>query len=70
MLLNTMGKLFKKMIGERLQFHLISDNFVYSCQLEQLKYRFTTDADVMLTHFIYSEWIKNLSTSILAFNIA
>ena len=29
-LLNTTGKLFKKMIEERLQFLLISNNFVYS----------------------------------------
>ena len=28
-LLNTLGKLFKKMIGERLQFHSISNNFVH-----------------------------------------
>ena len=28
-LLNTLGKLFKKMIGNRLQFHLISNNFVH-----------------------------------------
>ena len=28
-LLNTLGKLFKKMIGEWLQFHSISNNFVH-----------------------------------------
>ena len=32
-LVNTLGKLFEKMIGERLQFHLISNNFIHSCQL-------------------------------------
>ena len=30
-LLNTTDKLFKKMIGERLQFHLISNNFIHPC---------------------------------------
>ena len=30
-LLNTTGKLFKKMIGKQLQFLLISNNFVYLC---------------------------------------
>jgi len=32
-LLNITGKLFKKMIGEQLQFLLISNNFVHPCQL-------------------------------------
>ena len=30
-LLNTLGKLFKKMIGEWLQFYSISNNFVHQC---------------------------------------
>ena len=50
--LNTLGKLFEKMIGERLQFHSISNNFVHQCQLGGLKHRSTTDAGVALTHFI------------------
>jgi len=36
-LLNTIGKLFEKVIGKRLQFLLISNNFIYSCQLDSLK---------------------------------
>ena len=68
-LLNTLGKLFKKMIGNRLQFHLISNNFVHQCQLGRLKHRSTMDVDVALTHFIQSGWVKNLSTSTLAFDI-
>jgi len=51
-LLNTLGKLFKKMIGERLQFHSISNNFVHQCQLGELKHRSTINARVALTHFI------------------
>ena len=51
-LLNTIGKFFEKMIGERLQFHSISNNFVYPCQLGGLQHRSTTDAGVALTHFI------------------
>ena len=68
-LLNTISKLFEKVIGKRLQFLSISDNFIHSCQLDGLKQRFTTDVDIALTHFIYMNWIKNLTTSILAFNI-
>jgi len=69
MLLNTTGKLFEKMIGERLQFLLISNNFIHPCQLGRLKHRFTTDAGITLTHFIRLGWVKNLTISMLAFNI-
>ena len=57
------------MIGERLQFFLISNNFIHSCQLGSLKHRSTSDTDVALTYFIRLGWVKNLITSILAFNI-
>ena len=36
-LLNILGKLIKKMIDERLQFHLLFNNFIHSCQLDRLK---------------------------------
>ena len=51
-LLNTTGKLFEKMIGEQLQFLLISNNFVHPYQLGRLKHRLSTDAGVVLTHLI------------------
>jgi len=69
-LLNTISKLFEKMIRERLQFYLISNNFIHSCQLGRLKQRSTMDVGVVLTYFIHSGWVKNLSTSTLAFDIA
>ena len=69
-LLNTIGKLFEKMIGGRLQFLLILNNFIHPCQLGRLKHRFTIDAGITLIYFIYIEWVKNLTTSMLAFNIA
>ena len=68
-LLNTIGKLFEKMIGERLQFLLISNNFVHLCQLDELKHRSTTNAGIALTHLIRVGWVKNLTISTLAFNI-
>ena len=68
--LNTIGKLFKKMIREHLQFHMISNNFIYHSQLRDLKQRSTMDAEIALTHIIQSGWVKNLSTSTLAFDIA
>ena len=68
-LLNTLGKLIKKVIDKRLQFQVISNNFIYQCQLGGLKFKSTMDADITLTHFIHSGWVKNLSTSTVAFDI-
>jgi len=36
-LLNTLGKLIKKLIGKRLQFQLISKDFIHSNQFGDLK---------------------------------
>jgi len=51
-LLNTLGKLIEKVISERLQFQLISNNFIHPCQLGRLKHQSTTDTGVVLTHLI------------------
>ena len=68
-LLNTIGKLIEKVISGFLQFHSISNNFIYLSQLGSLKYRLMTDVGVALTYFIQLEWVKNNMTSTLAFNI-
>ena len=68
-LLNILGKLIEKIIGECLQYHLISNNFIHLCQLGGLKQRSTTDAGVALTHFICLSWIKYNMTSTLVFDI-
>ena len=68
-LLNTIGKLFEKMIGECLQFHMISNCFIYSSQLRDFKSRSTTDAGVALIHIICSGWVKNFTMSTLALDI-
>ena len=69
-LLNTLGKLIKKVIAERLQFIVASNNFVHLSQLEGLKSKSTTDAGVVLTHIVWSGWTKGRNTSTLAFDIA
>ena len=51
-LLNTLGKLIEKVIGDRLQFYVISNNFIHQSQLGGLKFKSTTDASITLTHFI------------------
>ena len=69
-LLNTLGKLIEKVIGNKLQFHIISNNFIHQSQLRGLKLKLTMDAGITLTHFIHMGWIKNILTSSLAFDIA
>jgi len=66
-LLNMLGKLIEKVIGKR--FQALSKNMIYSCQLRGLKQWSTTDAGIVLIHLIYVSWVKNCSTSTLAFNI-
>ena len=69
-LLNTIGKLIKKVITKRLQFHVIKNDFIHPSQLGGLKFKSTTDARIALSHIIRSGWIKNKTTSTLAFDIA
>ena len=69
-LLNTFGKLVKKVIAERLQFIVASNNFVHLSQLGGLKFKSTVDAGVALTHIMQSGCVKGRTTSTLAFNIA
>jgi len=69
-LLNTIEKLIEIVIGDRLQFHSILNNFIHPSQLGGLKQRSMSDADVALTHFICSGWVKHKMMSTLAFDIA
>ena len=69
-LLNIIGNFFKKMIDEHFQFHTISNCFIHPSQLGGLKSRSTIDVEVALTYIIYSGWVKNLTMSTLAFDIA
>jgi len=65
-----LGKLIEKVIGNRLQFQLISNNFIHLSQLSGLKQKLIANAEVALTHFICSGWIKQKMTGSLAFDIA
>jgi len=69
-LLNTLGKLIEKVIADRLQFHVVKNDFIHPSQLGGLKFKLTSDARVALTHAIRSGWVMNKTTSTLAFNIA
>ena len=69
-LLNTLGKLIEKVIAERLQFIVTSNNFIHLSQLGGLKFKSTADAGIALTHIVWSGWTKGKTTSTLAFNIS
>jgi len=69
-LLNTLGKLVEKVIAERLQFIVASNNFIHPSQLGGLKFKSTNDAGTVLTHIIRSGWTKGRTTSTLAFDIS
>jgi len=68
-LLNTIGKLIEKVIGDKLQFYSILNNFIHPSQLSSLKQRLISDVSIALTHFIHSGWVNHTTTSTLAFNI-
>jgi len=51
-LLNTLGKLIEKVIGERLQYHVVNNNFIHPSQLGRLKFKLTIDTGVTLTYII------------------
>ena len=69
-LLNTLGKLIEKVIAERLQFTVASNNFIHPSQLGGLKFKSTADAGIALTHIVRSGWAKGKATSSLAFDIS
>jgi len=68
-LLNTIGKLIEKVISEHLQFNVASNEFIHPSQLGGLKFKSMIDVGVAPTHIIQAGWVKNLSTSILVFDI-
>ena len=69
-LLNTLGKLIKNVVAKRLLFLVAKNNFIHLSQLGSLKFKSTTNAGVALTHIVQLDWVKNKTTSTLAFDIA
>ncbi|KAJ3570512.1 hypothetical protein NP233_g4352 [Leucocoprinus birnbaumii] len=69
-LLNTLGKLIKKMISTCLQFDCIKHKVFHANQLSSIWQRSTEDAGVFLTHLVRAEWAKGLKMSVIAFDIA
>jgi hypothetical protein len=69
-LLNTIGKLFEKMLAQRMQFDAVRLGIFHSNQLGGIKQCSTEDMGIFLTHLICTGWMKGLKTSIVAFDIA
>jgi len=51
-LLNTLDKLIEKIVAERLQFIVANSNFIYPSQLDELKFKSTTNASIALTYIV------------------
>jgi len=68
-LLNTLGKLIKKMIARWLQFDTVKYGILYPNQLGGVAQWSTEDAGVFLTHLVQAGWTKSLKTSIITFDI-
>jgi len=69
-LLNTIGKLIKKMISNHLQFDMIKYDLVHPNQVGGVRQRSTKDARLFLTHLVRTGWAKGKKTSVVAFDIA
>jgi len=65
-----LGKLIEEVISDRIQFHVVANNFIHHSQLGGLKFKFMTNMGIALTYFICMGWVKNISTSTLAFDIS
>ena len=68
-LLNTIGKLIKKMISNCLQFDMIKFDLVHPNQVGGVCQHSTEDARLFLTHLVHTGWAKEKKTSVVAFDI-
>jgi len=69
-LLNTVGKLIKKMLSNHIQHDMITYNIVDPNQFGGICQRSTKNAGLHLTHLVRTGWARGLKTSVIAFDIA
>ena len=50
--LNTINKLIEKVIGEKLQFNIVVNNFIHFSQLSSLKFKLTINVGVVFIYII------------------
>ena len=69
-LLNTMDKLFEKMIANYLQFEAAKEGVLHPCQFGGVRQNSTEDTGIYLTHLVCTGWAKGLKTSVVTFDPA
>jgi hypothetical protein len=69
-LLNTLGKMFERMLSNRLQFEAAEHGVLHPNQFGGVRQNSTEDAGCFLTHVVCAGWRAKLKTSIVAFDLA
>jgi hypothetical protein len=69
-LLNTLGKMFEKMLSNRLQFEAAKHGVLHPNQFGGVCQNSTEDAGCFLTHIVHVGWRAKLKTSMVAFDLA
>jgi len=69
-LLNTLGKLFKKAIANRLQWEAACFKLLHPCQFGGVQQNSTKDAGSYLTHLMRAGWTKGYKISVVVFDLA
>jgi hypothetical protein len=68
-LLNTIGKLFEKMLAQCMQYDTVQLGIFHPNQLGGIKQHSMENAGVFLTYLIHAGWTKGLKTNVVAFDI-
>jgi hypothetical protein len=69
-LLNSLGKMFEKMLSNRLQFEAAEHGVLHPNQFGGVCQNSTKDAGCFLTHVVRAGWHTKLKTSMVAFDLA
>jgi hypothetical protein len=69
-LLNTLGKMFEKMLSNRLQFKALEHGVLHPNQFGGVHQNSTKDAGCFLTHIVRAGWRAKLKPSMVAFDLA
>jgi len=70
LLLNTLRKLFEKIIANRLQWEAAHFELLHPCQFGGVHQNSTEDRGSYLTHLVRAGWDRGYKTSIVAFDLA
>jgi hypothetical protein len=69
-LLNTLGKMFEKILSNRLQFDAAKHGVLHPNQFGGVPQNSTEDAGCFFTHVVWAGWRAKLKTSMVAFDLA